>query len=104
MFFIVLNLFYVDEASSRRETASGFPTYDYANDDEESRRRKVEYCDVFSSNLNSLDQVPFAKPVPKSFEKAWRSVEPYPTNENNNNRMLSTFSSNQTINSTSFLF
>ncbi|CAF4434528.1 unnamed protein product, partial [Adineta steineri] len=49
----------------RRE--AGIPGLDYSNDDEESRRRRV----------------PFAKPVPKPFEKAWRSVDPYPGDSNN---------------------
>ncbi|CAF1231236.1 unnamed protein product [Adineta steineri] len=54
-----------DEITTRRE--AGIPGLDYSNDDEESRRRRV----------------PFAKPVPKPFEKAWRSVDPYPGDSNN---------------------
>ncbi|CAF4806306.1 unnamed protein product, partial [Rotaria sp. Silwood2] len=32
---------------------------------------------------------PFAKPVPKPFEKAWRSVDPFPgDNNHNSNRIM----------------
>jgi len=56
--------------------ASGIPDLDFSNEDEESRRRRP----------------PFAKPVPKPFEKAWRSVEPF-QGENNSNRMMNSLDS-----------
>ncbi|CAF2505828.1 unnamed protein product [Rotaria sp. Silwood2] len=48
-----------DETTNQREV--GIPSQEFSNDDEESRRRRA----------------PFAKPVPKSFEEAWRSVETF---------------------------
>ncbi|CAF1401173.1 unnamed protein product [Rotaria sordida] len=65
-----------DDAYNRRET--GIPGLDFSNDDEEGRRRRA----------------PFAKPVPKPFEKAWRSVDPFPgDNTNNSNRIMTSLDS-----------
>ncbi|CAF4693904.1 unnamed protein product, partial [Rotaria sp. Silwood1] len=48
-----------DELTNQREV--GIPGLEFSNEDEESRRRRA----------------PFAKPVPKSFEEAWRSVDTF---------------------------
>ncbi|CAF1061326.1 unnamed protein product, partial [Didymodactylos carnosus] len=55
-----------DEESRRRDL--GIPGLEYYDDDEFRRRR-----------------APYAKPVPKPFEKAWCSVEPYNDNTKTDN-------------------
>ncbi|CAF5110549.1 unnamed protein product, partial [Rotaria sp. Silwood1] len=56
-----------DELTNQREV--GIPGLEFSNEDEESRRRRA----------------PFAKPVPKSFEEAWRSVDTFSGKKNNSN-------------------
>ncbi|CAM4961270.1 unnamed protein product [Rotaria socialis] len=58
-----------EEISNQRDV--GIPGLEFSNDDEESRRKRA----------------PFAKPVPKTFEKAWRSVDAFAADTNNSNRI-----------------
>ena len=84
MYFVQL-----DDIYNRREV--GIPGLDYSNEDEEGRRRRVCFLIFvfFLFSFFEIFQAPFAKPVPKPFEKAWRSVDPFPgDNTNNSNRMM----------------